>query len=55
MLNIDMCLTSRICEPAVCWRNRVFCGHFQNICKLYLANPPPQKNIVLPEPVILMH
>jgi hypothetical protein len=27
MPNIDMCLTSRICERAVCWRNRVLCGH----------------------------
>ena len=25
-----MCLTSRICERPVCWRNRVLCGHFQN-------------------------
>jgi hypothetical protein len=24
-----MCLTSRICERAGCWRNRVFCGHFK--------------------------
>jgi hypothetical protein len=44
MLNMHMCLTSRICEGAGCWRNRVLCGHFQNICKLYvhpriLANP----------------
>jgi hypothetical protein len=29
MLNIHMCLTSRICEQAECWRNRVFCGHFK--------------------------
>jgi hypothetical protein len=29
MLNIHMCLTSRICEQAGCWRNRVFCGHFK--------------------------
>jgi len=33
MLNIHMCFTSRICERAGCWRNQVFCGHFQNICK----------------------
>jgi hypothetical protein len=29
MLNIHMCLTSRFCEQARCWRNRVFCGHFK--------------------------
>jgi len=34
MLNIHMCLTSRICERAGCWRNQVLCGHFQNLCKL---------------------
>ena len=34
MLNIHMCLTSRIFERVGCWRNQVLCGHFQNICKL---------------------
>jgi hypothetical protein len=34
MLNIHMCLTSRIFERAGCWRNQVLFGHFQNICKL---------------------
>jgi hypothetical protein len=29
MLNIHMCLTSRIYERAGCWRNRVFCGQFK--------------------------
>jgi hypothetical protein len=29
MLNKHMCLTSRICEQAGCWRNRVFFGHFK--------------------------
>jgi hypothetical protein len=29
MSNNYMCLTSRICEQAGCWRNRVFCGHFK--------------------------
>jgi len=24
-----MCLTSRIFEQAVCWRNRLLCGHFE--------------------------
>jgi hypothetical protein len=33
-LNIHMCLISRICERAGCWRNQVLFGHFQNICKL---------------------
>jgi hypothetical protein len=28
-LNIDMFLTSRICEQAGCWRNQVFFGHFK--------------------------
>jgi hypothetical protein len=37
MLNIHMCLTSRICERAGCWRNQVLFGHFQNICKLQLS------------------
>jgi hypothetical protein len=36
-LNVDMCLTSRICEGQKRWRNRVLCGHFQNICKLQLS------------------
>jgi hypothetical protein len=27
-LNIDMCLTSRICEGGKRWRNQVLCGHF---------------------------
>jgi len=26
MLNIHMCLTSRIFERAECWRNQVLCG-----------------------------
>jgi hypothetical protein len=29
MLNIHMCLTSKICEQAGCRRNRLFCGHFK--------------------------
>jgi hypothetical protein len=29
MMNIHMCLTSRICEQAGSWRNRVFSGHFK--------------------------
>jgi hypothetical protein len=29
MLNIHMCLTSRIYEQDGCWRNRVFFGHFK--------------------------
>jgi hypothetical protein len=28
-LNIDMCLTSRICEGQKRWRNQVLCGHFK--------------------------
>jgi hypothetical protein len=28
-LNIDMYLTSRICEGQKRWRNQVFCGHFK--------------------------
>jgi hypothetical protein len=28
-LDIDMCLTSRICERQNRWRNRVLCGHFK--------------------------
>jgi hypothetical protein len=27
-LDIDMCLTSSICEGQIRWRNRVLCGHF---------------------------
>jgi hypothetical protein len=30
-LNIHMCLTSRICEQAGCWRNRVFYGHLKHL------------------------
>jgi hypothetical protein len=26
--NINMCLTSRICERPGCWRNQVLFGHF---------------------------
>jgi hypothetical protein len=29
MLNIHMCLTSRIFERAGCWRNQVLCGNFK--------------------------
>ena len=41
MLNIDMCLTSRICERPVCWRNRVdinihFCPQHWLLCHLVL-------------------
>ena len=29
MLNIDMCLTSRICEGQERWRNQLLFGHFK--------------------------
>jgi hypothetical protein len=45
---IHMCLTSRICEGAGCWRNRVLCDHFQNICKLWVSCLS-KKNFNVPE------
>jgi hypothetical protein len=33
MLIIHKYLTSRICEQAGCWRNRVFYGHFKTFVK----------------------
>jgi hypothetical protein len=34
ILNIHMCLTSRIFKRAGCLRNQVLFGYFQIICKL---------------------
>jgi hypothetical protein len=47
-LNIDMCLTSGICEGYQRWRNRVIFGYFKTF--LTAACLPPQKNIDFPEP-----
>jgi hypothetical protein len=44
-----MCLTSRICEQAGCWRNRFFLWQFQNIFELW-ASRLSKKNFDVPEP-----
>jgi hypothetical protein len=46
---IHMCLTSRICERAGCWRNRVFFGHFKTFVKLGFP-ASEKKNFDDPEP-----
>jgi hypothetical protein len=44
---VYMCLTSRICEQAGCWRNRVFCGHLKTFVNW--ASRLNKKNFDVPE------
>jgi hypothetical protein len=53
MLNIHMCLTSRICEQAGCWRNRVFFGHFETFVNC--GFPASAKKTSMSRVVFLMH
>jgi hypothetical protein len=48
MKNIHMCLTSRICEQAECWRNRVFVAISKHLESA--GFPPQQKYFDVPEP-----
>jgi hypothetical protein len=52
-LNIDMCLTSRICEHAGCWHNRVFFGHFKTFVNCGFSAFAKEHRS--PRTVILMH
>jgi hypothetical protein len=51
MLNIHMCLTSRICKQAGCWRNRVFFGHLKTFVNFGFS-ASAKKNFDVPEPYI---
>jgi hypothetical protein len=44
-----MCLTSRICEQAGCWRATGYLWPFQNICKPWVLRLS-KKNFDVPEP-----
>jgi hypothetical protein len=50
ILNIHMCLTSRICEQAGCRRNRVFCGYFKTFVNCGWASRLSKNNCDVPEP-----
>jgi hypothetical protein len=52
-LNIDMCLTSRLCEGQKRWRNQVFCGHFKTFENCgFSASAKKHRS---PRTLILMH
>jgi hypothetical protein len=52
-LNMNMCLTSRIFERAICWRNRVVFGHFKTFVNCgFSASAKKHRS---PRTVILMN